>query len=90
MNDIPEDAFDDELEDADSTALLVHMAQELSEIRYQLQLLNNSMGTTHEQPAQYECGMCSTVVTESDRESHMVAEHDKPEEIAIDDLYTEA
>jgi len=86
MNSDPD--IDHQLEDADSTALLVGMYSELQKIRWNLEKLNDTLAPSEQEQPQYECVYCHTVVGEDKRDAHARDVHNAPESIPLDNLFT--
>lgn len=84
------DEFDDELEAADSTALLAGILSELKQIRYELQLQNDIEGNNKDinDIPQYECEMCGDTVDEDNRETHLEREHNAPPTMGIERFFS--
>ena len=79
-DDVDPGEFDRELEDADSTAILLQI---LAQLDYQNQLLEAYLSETPEEsesdrPTQWECGMCSWTGVEGERREHAMREHNLP------------
>lgn len=82
--------IDQELEDADSTALLAKIAAETQEIRWQLQLLNDQLGASTEEPEMHLCKQCESEIQEENRREHLMNEHNAPKGLSLDPFFEPA
>lgn len=82
FDDDEQQAFEEELQETDATAVLVGIHSELTHIR---RLLEQANGDTDD-GEQYACAMCGEVVPKENLQAHAVDEHNAPPDMPVDQL----
>jgi hypothetical protein len=89
--DIDPDEYDDDLEDADSTALLVGILAELQAVNQQLADLRGEGVERGESKGElvFDCTRCDATVLEGERREHAERAHNAPPEVSLGGLFEE-
>ena len=79
--------FEEALADTSVKALMVTQTQELREIRYQLQLLNDALTPDTEPQETVVCGLCGDEVNKEEQRTHLNQEHNAPESVPLSEVF---
>lgn len=79
--------FEQALEDTSLKALLVTQTQELREIRYQMQVLNDALTPNTEPTETLVCGFCGEDVPKMDQREHLKNEHNAPDSVPLGEVF---
>jgi hypothetical protein len=93
QDDVDPGEFDDDLEDADSTALLVGILAELQAVNQQLADLRGEgveRGESEEAgELVFDCTRCDATVLEGERREHAERAHNAPPGVSLGELFEE-
>lgn len=81
--------YEQKLDSTDVKAVLIDIASTNRQILNQLYLLNQTLDEPQSESEMYECDMCSEKIPKDKRKRHAEADHNAPDSILLEELYTE-
>lgn len=81
------DEYEQAIEDTSVKALLITQTQELREIRYQMQMLNDALTPDTEAPDTVVCGLCGDEVQKTEQRTHLDDEHNAPKGVPLSEVF---